>query len=74
MVKKRTTWKKSHKMFKTDIYSQCSQTEMSVLASKHSTWAHTIHLYIISTSRRVRWIRGSITKKAQNVFVGVFVV
>ena len=42
-VHKRIPWEKSHKMFKTDIYLQYSQTYMWVSASKHSTWAHTRH-------------------------------
>ena len=37
-VQKPTPWKKSHKMFKTDIHSQYSQTYTWGPASKHPTW------------------------------------
>ena len=46
LVQKRMPWKKSHKMFKTDISLQYSQTYMWISISKHSTWAHRRHFVL----------------------------
>ena len=73
-VQKRKPWKKSHKIFKTDIYLQYLQTYTWVSASKQSTWAHrkySVHfvykIYIHFLTRALNFANPS--QNAKNVFV-----
>ena len=67
VVQKRTPSKKLHKMFKTDMYLQYSQTYVWVSASKHSMWArkrHSVH-YMHFSSRALDFANSS---KMQRMF------
>ena len=64
-MQKRTPWKKSHKIFETDIYSQYSLTYFQHLSTLREPTGDI--LYIVSTFRRVCWI-SRIHYKMQRMF------